>query len=131
MSITYGNNIYLPGSPVVPMFLIISSITRANPAIVTVTTPNSFVVGQRFYFSVPFDYGMFQINTLSGEILVVDVTNLIFTINIDTIQFDSFSIPSGGEQPATVSPSGSRNLTNLNTNLKLEPFHSLNGLIGN
>lgn len=120
-------NIYLAPSPVSPPFLVISSITNANPCMVTVTTPNSYVVGQVVRFSVPFDYGMFQINNLSGKIVAIDVTNLIFTTNIDTTQFDVFTSPSGLAQPATLSPAGSRNIYNF-TYL---PFHSLNGGVGN
>ena len=113
------------------MFLNISAITQTNPMVVTVTTPNAYVVGQKAYFSIPFDYGMFQLNGLTGQITVVDPTNLIFTTDINASIFDAFVIPSGGEQPATMAPSGSRNLTNLNTNLKLVPFHALNGQVGN
>ncbi len=127
MSIQYGNNEYLPPSPVVPPFLLISNITQATNAVVTVTTANSYIAGQRVYFSVPFTYGMFQINSLSSTIQTVDVTNLIFTMDIDTTQFDAFTVPVSGEQPASLSPSGAHNIYNNTTS----PFHSLNGLVGN
>ena len=127
MSTTYGANTYLPPSPVVPMFLVIEDITNAIRAQVTVSTPNSYVVGQLMYFSVPFDYGMFQINGLTGQILSVDITNLIFTLNIDTSFFDRFvNPPSGIAKPATIAPAGARNIYNNTT----VPFHSL-GNIGN
>lgn len=127
MTTQYGNNVYLPGSPVVPPFLVISSITKANKAVVTVTTPNSYIAGQQVYFSIPFDYGMFQLNGLTAQITAVDATNLILTTDMNTTQFDTFSIPSGGEQPATLSPSGARNIYNTTT----VPYHSLNGTVGN
>jgi len=127
VSIQYGNNIYLPPSPVIPKFLVISAITNASNAVVTVTTSNQYIAGQLVYFSVPFDYGMFQINGLTGEILSVDGTNLIFTVSINTTQFDAFSLPIGGQQPATMSPAGARNEYNTLT----APFHSQNGQIGN
>lgn len=120
-------NTYLPGSPVVPTFLIITSITQSNPCQLTVSTPNSYIPGQIFRFSVPFDYGMFQINGLSAEILTVDVTNLIFKVALDSTLFDAFTSPTGLVQPATISPAGSRNTYNFT---KL-PFHSLNGGVGN
>lgn len=124
----YGNNTYLPPSPVVPMSLLISNISNDLNCVVTVITPNSYVVGQCVYFSVPFDYGMSQINSLTGTIINVDITNLIFTVNINTTLFDSFiNPPSGSEKPATLSPAGSRNIYN---NLTV-PFHSLNGAVGN
>jgi hypothetical protein len=120
-------NTFLPPSPVAPMFLLISAVTNANPMQVTVTTPNQYVVGQLAYFSIPVDYGMFQLNALTGQILTVDPTNLIFTVSIDSTQFDQFVIPSGGEQPASMSPSGARNIYNNTT----VPFHAINGMVGN
>lgn len=127
MTVQYGNNIYLPPSPVVPPFLLISNITQATNAVVTVTTANSYIPGQIVYFSVPFTYGMFQINGLSSTIQSVNATNLIFTMDINTTLFDAFTIPVSGEQPASLSPSGAHNLYNNTT----VPFHSLNGTIGN
>jgi hypothetical protein len=119
-------NIFLPPSPVVPMFLVIASITNANPMVVTTSTPNSWIAGQLAYFSIPFDYGMFQLNSMIGMLLSVDITNLILTFAIDSTKFDHFIIPSSGEQPATMSPAGSRNTYNF---VQL-PFHSL-GDFGN
>lgn len=122
------NNPYLAPSPVIPRFLLISNITNASTCVVTVTTPNTYVVGQLVRFFVPPDYGMFQINDLQGLITSIDVTNLIFSVAIDTTQFDSWVTPSSGNPaPATISPAGSRNSYNtLNI-----PFHSLDGSVGN
>lgn len=120
MTIQYGNNVYLPPSPVIPPFLVISAITKSNNAVVTVSTSNQYIVGQVIYFNVPFTYGMFQINGLTGLILGVDATNLIFTTDINSSQFDTFSVPLSGEMPATLAPAGARNEYNtLNV-----PFHS-------
>ena len=113
-------NTYLPPSPVVPPFLLISNITRASNAVVTVSTTNQYVPGQVVYFSVPFSYGMFQINGLPAKVQLVDATNLIFTMDINTILFDTFVVPVGGEQPATLAPSGASNIYNNTT----VPFHS-------
>lgn len=126
---TVNGNIYLPGSPVAPAFLVISAITRANQMVVTVTTANSYIVGQNVYFSIPFPYGMFQLNGLTGNILAVDATNLILTISINSLLFDAFVTPSGVrvQQPATVSPQGSKNIQNYTT----VPFHAVNGSTGN
>lgn len=129
---TMSANVYLPDSPVVPMFLIITSITNANMATVTVSTPNAYVPGQLVRFSVPPDYGMFQINGITAPIISVDPTNLIFNVQVNTSIFDVFTLPSSGSPaPATISPAGSRNLTNFNANLTRVPFRSLNGQVGN
>ena len=103
-------NTFLPPSPVAPMSLVIASISNAYHALVTVTTANNYLPNQLVYFSVPPDYGMTQINALTGQILSVDNTNLIFTMNIDTTYFDVLVLPSGNkEKPASLAPSGSRN----------------------
>ena len=121
-------NTYLPPSPVIPKALIVTNISNARNAVVTVSTPNQYIAGQLFYFSVPFAYGMFQINSLTGQIVSVDVTNLILTTDINSTQFDAFTTPSFGQpQPAMVSPGGARNIYNNTT----VPFHSENGLVGN
>lgn len=109
------------------MALNISSITNTNPMIVTVSTPNSYVSGQLAYFSIPFDYGMFQLNSITAQILSVDVTNLVFTVALDATQFDPFTSPTGLGQPATMSPAGARNIYNITT----VPFHAINGTVGN
>lgn len=127
-------NTFLPPSPVAPKFLLISNITQANPMVVTVTTDNEYVIDQLAYFSIPFDYGMFQLDGLTGKVINVDSTNLVLTFNINSTQFDAFTTPSAGvkkERPASLSPAGSRNLTNFNTNIRIVPFHSIDGQIGN
>lgn len=111
----------------VPPFLNITAITNAVRSQVTVNTSNTYVVGQVVRFSVPYDYGMFQINGLSGQILSVNNTNLIFIVDVNTSNFDVFTSPTGLAQPATLSPSGVRNIYNF----VQSPFHSLNGGVGN
>ncbi len=118
-------NQYLAPCPVIPQFLLISAITNAYPMVVTVTEANGYVVGQLAYFSIPSSYGMFQLNALIGDIVAVNGLNLSF--NIDSSLFDIFVIPSASaEQPASLSPAGSRNIYNVTE----VPFHS-EGNFGN
>ena len=132
MSVPNNANTFLPPSPVAPKFLVVTDITNAVNAVVTVSTANNYFAGQLFYFSVPATYGMSQINGLTGQILSVDNSNLIFTTDVNTTQFDIFAAPSPfQEQPATVSCAGSRNLTLNNDNSINVPFHSIDGNIGN
>ncbi len=121
-----GNNVFLPPSPVAPMFLNITAITNGNPMQVTVNTPNAWIPGQLGYFSIPFDYGMFQLDGLTGQILSADPTNLIFNVALNSYLFDRFVVPSSGEKPATMSSAGSRNTYNFSS----LPFHSI-GNFGN
>lgn len=126
-----ANNIFLPPSPVVPGMLLITAITRAYPMVVTITDSiyNTYVVGQLVCLTVPSSYRMIQANELTVPILVISGTN--FSLDINSIDFDTFVIPSPSlpppSRPASLSPAGSRNIYNVT----VEPFQSLNGQQGN
>lgn len=120
-------NTFLAPSPVAPPFLVVSDITQASFAVVTVTTSNGYVIGQILHFSVPPGYGMLQIDQLTATIIEVDPTNLIFTTDINTTNFNPFIFPSTVQKPATVASGGSKNIYNIS----YVPFHSINGTIGN
>lgn len=118
-------NTFLPPSPVVPPFLTISNITNTNPMVITVIETNNYVINQLIHLSIPNDYGMFQANQLTTQIIAIN--GLDFTVSLDGTIFDRFvNPPSGIEKPATLAPAGSRNLYNT---LQV-PFHSL-GNFGN
>ena len=94
--------------------------------VVTITDSdeNTYIAGQAVYLSVPDSYGMFQANALTGVIVGIDGN--AFTLNIDSTQFDTFVAPGvGQEQPATISPAGSRNLQ-YNNSSNFVAFQSLN-----
>lgn len=94
--------------------------------VVTVTTPNMYIPGQNVYLSVPASYRMTEANALTGQI--IGISGLNFTLNIDSTQFTPFVVPATyQEQPASLSPAGSRNLYNVTT----VPFHALDGSVGN
>lgn len=120
-------NTYLPGTIVIPYFLTITAITNSNPAIVTVVQSNTYIIGQLVYFSVPHTYNMFQIDGRVGQIVAIN--GLQLSVNIDTTGFDPFIVPLTGEQPATISPAGSRNLE-FNNSTNQVAFQNLNN-IGN
>jgi hypothetical protein len=71
---------------------IISAITNANPAVVTTSIDHDYVDGSIVRLLVPLIFGMTQINGKKGKITVLSSTT--FSIDINTIHFDSFSIPS-------------------------------------
>lgn len=132
---TYPNdaNTYLPGVIQIPSALLIEDITRSNPMVVTVSVPedtasNTYIVGQLVRLNVLKPYGMYQANGLVGQI--IDIDGLDFSLNIDSTLFDAFVIPSSPvDTPASLSPSGSRNLQYSNLTNQV-PFQSLNN-IGN
>ena len=123
-------NTFLPISPVIPGFLVITAISQSNPMQVTFTNTNenTYIVGQLVRLNIPASYGMQQANGLTGQIIAINSN--IFSLDINSSYFDVFSVPGAGqEQPATMAPAGSRNLTVDNTATK-EPFQSL-GNTGN
>lgn len=127
-------NQYLPGVIAIPSSLNITAITRSYPMIITVevsntsTEANTYIVGMAVRLFVPYTYKMFQANNLVGTILAID--DVDFALDLDSSTFDPFVVPSGNvEQPATISPNGSRNLE-YNNNTNKVPFQSLNN-IGN
>jgi len=93
-----------------------------------VTESNSYISGQLVRLNIPYSYGMFQANGLTGKIITVNGSDL--SLDINSTQFDLFVVPGSTEEaPASLAPSGSRNLQ-FNNNTDLVPFQSLNN-IGN
>lgn len=125
-------NQYLPGTIQIPSSLLITNITQSYPMVITFTVPansyNSYVPDQVVRLTVPKTWGMFQANGLTGKILNINTTTMV--IDIDSTYFDAFvDGSSSSETPASLAPSGSRNLqyNNFTNNV---PFQSLNN-IGN
>lgn len=125
-------NYYLPPVIAIPSALEIIAITQANPMVITTTMNsdqvNTYIPGQLVKLMIPNSYGMQQANGLTVKI--ISVSGSLLTVNIDSSGFDPFSVPiSIAEQPASLSPSGSRNLEYNNTTSQVA-FQSLNN-IGN
>lgn len=132
MTVLNDANIYLAGVVQIPSALEITNITKAIQMVVTTTEntsqDNTYIAGQLVKLMIPITYGMFQADGLIGK--VVSVSGSDITLNINSVQFDTFTTPSAGQlQPATLSPFGSRNLEFSNTTSQV-PFQSLNN-IGN
>jgi len=70
---------------------VISSITNANPAVVTTTFDHQYLTGLIVRLNIPKGYGMSQANQLYGPITVTGSTT--FTIDIDSTLFDTFIVP--------------------------------------
>ena len=81
-----------------PAMRIITSITQANPAVITTSFAHNYVTGEIVRISVPYthgDYpwGMEQIDDQEGTITVLNDTQ--FSIDIDSTDFDAFVTPGG------------------------------------
>jgi len=127
-------NNYLPPVIQIPSSLLITAITQSAPMVISVaignptTEANTYIVGMNVRLLVPRPYGMYQANGLVGTITAINGSD--FTLTLDSSGFDPFVTPSGNvEQPASIAPSGSRNLQ-YNNSTDQVPFQSLNN-IGN
>lgn len=126
-------NQYLPGVIQIPSALEITAITNALPMVLSVsadpiTQEATYIVGQLVRLNIPYPYGMFQANGLTGQVVAVSSTTI--SLDIDSRGFDVFVVPTGNvSQPASLSPAGSRNLEFSNLTRQV-PFQSLNN-IGN
>lgn len=67
---------------------VISSITNANPAVITTTTNHQYITGMIVRLNIPKGFGMQQANQLYAPITVTG--NTTFSIDIDTTQMDKF-----------------------------------------
>lgn len=106
-------NQYLPGTIQIPSALEITAITNSKPMIVTteadpVNQQNNYISGQLVRLFIPYGYGMQQANGMTAKILLVAGND--FTLDVNSTNFDTFSVPSTGIKPASLSPAGSQNL---------------------
>lgn len=87
-----------------PALRIISAITQDYPAVITTSFDHDYSTGDILRIYIPDDFGMKGLDRLYGPITIIDSTN--FKIDIDTRNFDAFSVPAGALQRAKVVPIG-------------------------
>jgi hypothetical protein len=129
MIVPNDSNTYLPGTIQIPSSIDIIAATNAYPMVVTLdvndlTESNTYIPGQLVRLTIPITYKMFQADGLVVRVLEVNGSDL--SLDVDSRQFDPFVLPAAGQQqPASLAPSGSRNLS-LNNLTGQVPFQSLN-----
>ena len=89
-----------------PRYRLISNITAAANAVVTVTVPSGYAVGQKVRVIVPesaqsgtSDFGMVEINELEATITAVNdaVGTQTVTLDIDSSAFTAFTFPTAAK----------------------------------
>lgn len=70
----------------------ITAITNSTPMVVTTLNPHNYPPGINVSFLIPSQFGMYQLNTLNGQVL--SVTSDTLTIAIDSLPFSAFAYPS-------------------------------------
>lgn len=96
-----------------PQFLYVTEITQATQAVVRISVDPTqyYVVGMKVHFSIPFSFGMTQMNQLTGKIVAMSAANYTMTVDIDSSAFTAFAFPASTASPtaqlfATVAPAG-------------------------
>ncbi len=127
-----------------PESLYITNISKATQAVVSTSVdPSShYVVGMKIYMSVPYGFGMTQMNGLTGKIVAVnavsatsDIGAYNLTIDIDSSAFTTFAFPVSTLSPtatlfATLAPAGASTqydpVTMVQTgyNFQIQPFRT-------
>lgn len=106
---TAGNWRRIPFDPrFYPRNRVITKVTQASSALITLSVTHGFTVGQRVRFIVPSDYGMTQLDNLLGTITAIgtadgdSATNTI-TVDVDSSAFTAFAFPTSATAAAGVS----------------------------
>lgn len=120
-----------------PQFLYVTEVTKATQAVVrTSVDPTAYyVVGMKVHFSVPYSFGMTELNQLTGTILALNATNYTMTVDIDSSAFTTFAFPLTTASPtaqlfATLAPAGASTKRDPNTfvetgyNFQYQAFHT-------
>lgn len=91
----------------VPQFQYITAIDQGQITVINFGDDHQFSIGEIVSFRCSRAYGMFEINNLSG--LVIAITDMTITVDIDSTNFTPFIIPSilTGTTPAICVPSAS------------------------
>ena len=114
--IVAGTYVVVPFNPYYyPSTRVITGISQAAQAVVTLSVNHNYVVGQKIRFKVSAAFGMSQINGIEATIVAVGAvgvngttTNTI-TVDVDTTGFTAFAFPittDPGFTPAMVVPLG-------------------------
>jgi hypothetical protein len=82
----------------IPKDRVISKITQAASAVVTMAAPHNFTVGQKVRFKVPSirnsaAYGMIELDGQQAAVTAISTANNTVTVNIDTSGYAAFVFP--------------------------------------
>lgn len=88
-----------------PKARVITSITQAAQAVITMAAPHNFTVGQRVSFRIPavtaLAYGMVELDNVNANVVAISVVNNTITVDVDTTGFTAFAFPLTADTPFT------------------------------
>lgn len=106
-----------------PRWRYITAITQAASAVITTSVTHDFTVGEKVSFRVPSQFGMDEINNLTGTVTAITTTvgtnGSTVTVDIDSSGFTAFAFPTSaiaaaGISNAVIVPAGSGPIPNAN-----------------
>lgn len=111
---TTGTFRRIPFNPIYyPRNRVITKITAATQAVVTLSVTHGYNVGQKVRFIIPTvtatAYGMTALNDVVASIVAVNTTNNTITVDFDTSGMTAFAFPLTGDgdfTPAQIVPAG-------------------------
>lgn len=93
------------GTDFIPNLQYVTDITNAVQAVVTFTTDHRFFLWEWISFRIPPANGMIQLN--NQKALIVGVTSMTVTIDVDTLDFYPFVDVQDPQVPCVAVPAGS------------------------
>ena len=93
------------GTDFIPNLQYVTDITQASQAVVTLTTNHNFVLYEWIGFRIPPANGMIQLN--NQKALIVGVTPMSVTIDVDSLGFYPFINVQDPQVPCVAVPVGS------------------------
>ena len=91
----YYDKVYSPRSR------LITNITQATSAVITLSVTHGYVVGEKVQIYVDPVFGMSQINGKYGKITAINTTTNTITVDINTTGFTAFAWPVAADYPFT------------------------------
>lgn len=101
-----GSGNYFSGT-YTPFICNINGVIKGNDTIIGTSVNHAFVIGNEVLFSIPKEWGITQLNGLKG--FVISTTLNTITVNIRSLDFNSFVIPASYKDPAQVMCVGGQN----------------------
>lgn len=90
----------IPFDPqIYPQLRYISAVTRGTSTVVKMTVTHGYQRGQTVRFVVPAEFGMVELDGLTGTITAIDTTTTTgntITVDIDSSTFTAFAFPASG-----------------------------------
>ena len=91
---TAGNVRIVPYNPLFyPANRLITGITQASSAVITLSVTHEFTVGQLVRIYVPSAFGMTQMNAQLATITAINTSTNTITVNVNSTGFSAFSFP--------------------------------------